>query len=391
MTDDTRLALAYLSRVAEPPCPELAMLVNRVGPIEAAQRVKSGEVADDLARRTEARRGIDCAAEDLELLARRGGRLVTADDTEWPLLSFMAFAGVDHQLRPRPILRWRCGPLVRPGSMTWPSAPSRSSGRRASTAYGEHVAADLAAGLVERDVTVVSGGAYGIDGAAHRATLATDGFTVAVLAGGIDIPYPAGHAALLHRIGEQGLVVSEYPPGVRPARHRFLTRNRLVAALSGATVVVEAGARSGAANTAAWARALGRGVCAVPGPVTSSASVGCHALLRSGAELVTRAADVVELVGRIGELAPDEQRPGSALDGLGDAEQRGLRRAARPRPPHRRPDRRVVGPGAHAGAGTALDAGSVGSGDASRRLLEAQPADVAGHGIGTARIVDEAG
>jgi len=161
-----------------------------------------------------------------------------------------------------------------------------------------------------------------IDGAAHRATLATDGFTVAVLAGGIDVPYPSGHAGLLHRIGQDGLVVSEYPPGVRPARHRFLTRNRLVAALSGATVVVEAGARSGAANTAAWARALGRAVCAVPGPVTSAASVGCHVLLRDEANLVTRAADVVELIGRVGELAPDEERPQSLLDGLGEAEQR---------------------------------------------------------------------
>jgi DNA processing protein len=169
---------------------------------------------------------------------------------------------------------------------------------------------------------VVSGGAYGIDGAAHRATLATDGFTVAVLAGGIDIPYPSGHAGLLHRVGQDGLVVSEYPPGVRPARHRFLTRNRLVAALSGATVVVEAGARSGAANTAAWARGLGRPVCAVPGPITSAASVGCHALLRDEANLVTRAADVVELIGHIGELAPDEERPESLLDGLGEAEQR---------------------------------------------------------------------
>ncbi|MGH3675264.1 MAG: DNA-processing protein DprA [Mycobacterium sp.] len=322
MTDDTRLALAYLSRVAEPPCPELVTLVNCVGPIEAAERVKSGEVAEDLVRRTEARRGIDCAAEDLELLARRGGRLVTADDAEWPLLSFTAFAGVDHRLRPQahpPLALWTVG------SAHLDEMAERAVaivGTRASTAYGEHVAADLAAGLVERDVTVVSGGAYGIDGTAHRATLATDGFTVAVLAGGIDIPYPAGHAALLHRIAAQGLVVSEYPPGVRPARHRFLTRNRLVAALSGATVVVEAGARSGAANTAAWARALGRAVCAVPGPVTSAASVGCHALLRSGAELVTRAADVVELIGRIGELAPDEPRPSSALDGLGEAEQR---------------------------------------------------------------------
>ena len=126
---------------------------------------------------------------------------------------------------------------------------------------------------------MVSGGAYGIDGVAHRATLSAEGLTVAVLAGGIDVPYPAGHAALLRRISEQGAVVSEYPPGVRPARYRFLTRNRLVAALSGATVVVEAGLRSGAANTAAWATSMGRPVCAVPGPVTSSASAGCHVLL----------------------------------------------------------------------------------------------------------------
>ena len=113
---------------------------------------------------------------------------------------------------------------------------------------------------------------------------------------------------------------TEYPPGVRPARHRFLTRNRLVAAVAGATVVVEAGLRSGAANTAAWARALGRVVAAVPGPVTSSASAGCHALLRNGAELVTRADDIVELVGHIGELAAEEPRPVTALDGLGEAE-----------------------------------------------------------------------
>ena len=216
--------------------------------------------------------------------------------------------------------------------MLWALGPARLDeaaqraaavvGTRAATAYGEHVAADLAAGLVERDVAVVSGGAYGIDGAAHRAALAADGITVAVLAGGLDVPYPAGHSALLHRIGQHGLLLTEYPPGVRPARHRFLTRNRLVAAVAGAAVVVEAGLRSGAANTAAWARALGRVVAAVPGPVTSSASAGCHALLRNGAELVTRADDVVELVGRIGELAPDEPRPTTALDGLSEAERR---------------------------------------------------------------------
>jgi DNA processing protein len=322
MTDATARAWAYLSRVAEPPCPELAELVAAVGPVEAADRVTRGEVGDHLGRDTEARRRIDCAAYDLEVLARMGGRLVTADDDEWPYLWFAAFDRVDARQRPRshpPMVLW----VVGPGRLR--DVAERAAaivGTRASTAYGEHVAADLAEGLAVRDVAVVSGGAYGIDGAAHRATLAADGLTAAVLAGGIDVPYPAGHAALLHRIRGDGLVISEYPPGVRPARHRFLTRNRLVAALAGATVVVEAGARSGAANTAAWARSLGRAVCAVPGPVTSSASVGCHALLRAEANLVTRAEDVVELVGRMGELAPEEQRSVSHLDGLADTEQR---------------------------------------------------------------------
>jgi DNA processing protein len=312
-------AWAYLSRVAEPPCPELAALVGCVGPQEAADRVRRGLVSDDLARRTEARREIDRAAEDLELLARRGGRLITPDGDEWPL-AFAAFGGAAVTARPRgapPLVLWALGPA------RLDEAAHRAAavvGTRAATAYGEHVAADLAAGLVERDVAVVSGGAYGIDGAAHRAALAADGTTVAVLAGGLDVPYPAGHSALLHRIGQHGLLFTEYPPGVRPARHRFLTRNRLVAASAGAAVVVEAGLRSGAANTAAWARALGLVVAAVPGPVTSSASAGCHALLRDGAELVTRADDIVELVGRIGELAPEEPRPSAALDGLGEAE-----------------------------------------------------------------------
>ncbi len=323
MTDDARRALAYLSRVAEPPCPPLTALVRRMGAIEVARLVKAGAVDAELASRTEARRGIDCAAEDLDILARRGGRLITADDDEWPLLSFTGFTGVDHRMRPEahpPLALWAIGP-ARVDDVAQRAAAI--VGTRACTAYGEHVAAELAAGLVERDVAVVSGGAYGIDGAAHRATLATDGVTVAVLAGGIDVPYPSGHTALLHRIAEEGLLLSEYPPGVRPARHRFLTRNRLVAALAGATVVVEAGARSGAANTAAWARALGRPVCAVPGPVTSAASVGCHALLRNDqANIVTRAADVVELIGHVGELAPDEARPESMLDGLDEAGRR---------------------------------------------------------------------
>jgi DNA processing protein len=315
-------AMAYLSRVVEPPCPELTALVAQVGPVEAADRVKRRAIDDRLLGLTEARHEIDCAARDLAVLGRLDGRLVTAADAEWPFLAFTAFAGDDAKQRPQshpPLALWVTGPA------RLDEVADRAAaivGTRAATAYGEHVAAELAAGLAERDAAVVSGGAYGIDGAAHRAALAADGFTVAVLAGGIDVSYPSGHATLFHRIGEHGLLVTEYPPGMRPQRHRFLTRNRLVAALAGATVVVEAGARSGAANTAAWARALGRGVCAVPGPVTSSASVGCHALLRAGAIVVTRADEVVEQIGHAGELAADDERPQSLLDDLAENEQR---------------------------------------------------------------------
>ncbi len=321
MTSTTEApAWAYLSRVAEGPCDELAALVVRVGPREAADRVRRGQVTETLARRTESRRDIDRAAEDLEILYRRGGRLVTPDDDEWPLLAFASFGGIPLRDRAEgrpPLALWVIGP------QRLDAVADRAAaivGTRACTAYGEHVAAELSAGLAEHAVAVISGGAYGVDGAAHRAALASDGVTVAVLAGGIDVLYPAGHSALLHRIGGSGLLVSEYPPGVRPARFRFLTRNRLVAALSSATVVVEAGIRSGAASTAAWARALGRVVCAVPGPVTSRASAGCHVLLQSGAQLVTRADEVREIVGRAGEFAGDLPRPAAALDAVSESE-----------------------------------------------------------------------
>lgn len=321
MNDDS-LAWAYLSRVVEPPSKELAALVAAVGAVEAAERVRRGEVVGGLAKLSEARREMDCAADDLETLRRLGGRLLTADDPEWPFLAFTSFRGVDQRDRPAgfaPLALW----VVGEESLADVAERACSIvGTRAATSYGEHQAADLAAGLAERDVAIVSGGAFGIDGVAHRATLGAQGLTVAVLAGGVDVPYPAAHSAMLRRIGEQGLLVSEYPPGIRPARHRFLTRNRLVAALSGATVVVEAGLRSGAANTAAWANALGRPVCALPGPVTSSASAGCHVLIRAGAYLVTRVDEVIEFVGAAGELAPEPERPTSPLDGLTDVELR---------------------------------------------------------------------
>lgn len=317
-----QLAWAYLSRVAEPPCPPLAELVAEVGPVEAAERVQRGAVSAELHGRIRARREINCAAEDLDTLQRRGGRLITPDDEEWPAWAFLSFG------RKTPPVAEDRPPLV-----LWAVGPDRLTdvteravaivGTRACTAYGEQVTAELVAGLVERDVTVVSGGAFGIDGAAHRVALACEGATAAVLAGGIDVPYPSAHSALLHRVATNGLLLTEYPPGQRPARYRFLTRNRLVAALSGATVVVEAGLRSGAANTAGWARALGRTVCAVPGPITSAASAGCHELLRrEDTVLVTRAQEIVEVMGRIGELADELEHPATPLDGLTDVQRR---------------------------------------------------------------------
>lgn len=318
MTDDqVRRAWAYLSRVAESPCADLSSFVADVGPVEAATTIRSGRAPANLRSRVAARYEIDHAAADLEMLDRRGGRLITPGDAEWPQLAFTVFDNETVQKKEsgrHPMVLWAIGPA------RLDDVAARAAaivGTRASTAYGEHVAADLSAGLAERNVAVVSGGAYGIDGAAHRAALGVDGVTVAVLAGGIDVPYPAGHSALLHRMCGSGLVVTEYPPGVRPARHRFLTRNRLVAALSGATVVVEAGLRSGAANTAAWADVMGRVVCAVPGPVTSAASAGCHVLLRrSRTQLISRAEEIVEIVGKIGELADDPEHPRMPLDGL---------------------------------------------------------------------------
>ena len=313
MNEQDRRAWAYLSRVAEPPCPSLATLVAQVGAIDAAARIKADHIDQDLRERVEARRELDCAKTDLDVLDRMGGRLITSADEEWPLLSFAAFGNVTRSHGHPPLVLWAAGPLRLDDIAARAAA---IVGTRAATSYGEHVSADLAAGLVDREIAVVSGGAYGIDGAAHRAALGCEGATLAVVAGGIDNPYPSGHAALFRRIREDCLLVSEYPPGTAPGRLRFLTRNRLVAALSGATVVVEAGMRSGA-------KALGRPVCAVPGPVTSAASAGCHALLRQRhVNLVTRACEVVELVGHIGELAPDQPHPGGPLDELSAEEKR---------------------------------------------------------------------
>lgn len=231
-------------------------------------------------------------------------RLVVPGDEEWP-------ARLDDLGDHAPHALWVRG---RPAASD--DVPTVAIvGARAATGYGEHVAAELAADLAGSGVTVVSGAAYGIDGAAHRAALAAGGRTVALLAGGVDRPYPAGHTDLIERIARAGAVVGETPCGTAPSKWRFLARNRLIAALSDATVIVEAGARSGSLNTAAHAASLGRALGAVPGPVTSAASAGCHRILREFAGMcVTSADDVREMLGWVPQ--PGEVRGTGRTDDL---------------------------------------------------------------------------
>lgn len=306
-TDDIRLARAALTRICEPASHGLAELVSRRGPVEALQCLRRGEATKDIARDVALRRGDDRARQDLDAAAAVGARLVCPEDDEWPvrLDDLAAVSDPQDPVMP-PVALWVRGP----GDLAAVCARSVSVvGSRAATSYGTHVAGELSFGLGDRGWTVVSGGAYGIDGAAHRGAMAAGAPTVAVMASGIDRPYPLGHHALFDRIVAEGLLVSEWPPGSSPRRLRFLVRNRVIAALSAGTLVVEAAARSGARMTARRAGELCRPLMAVPGSVTSAMSVGAHQLLRSGgAVLVTSAAEVLDCVGRIGDDLADPPR-----------------------------------------------------------------------------------
>lgn len=318
------LARAYLSRVAEPPAPAVGALVDRHGAVVAAEMVRGGAetgpdaLDPDVLSATRARRAEERAEADLVTIAELGGHLLVPEDPRWPTLALAGFApaaarGLEGMVAP--LALWVRGPLDLADA---PGASVAVVGARAASDYGLWVARDWAGALADRGVRVVSGGALGIDGAAHRGALAAAGETVAVLACGVDRAYPPTHATLLRHLAERGLLVSEYPPGVSPGRHRFLIRNRLVAALAAGTLVVEAAARSGAMRTAVVARELGRAVMVVPGPVTSAMSLGCHELARvEGTSVAGRVAHVVEEVGRVGlDLAPRPWRPVRPTDGL---------------------------------------------------------------------------
>ncbi|MGB2567348.1 DNA-processing protein DprA [Micromonospora citrea] len=328
--DERLLARVALTWLTEPGTWSVHRLVQRLGPVAALDLLLDGGAPERRLRDVVAARGGtgDARAVAGEALARTervGARLLTPEDDEWPArlddLSRLVLPGanrrVDLETAP-PLCFWVRG--------CWPLGETLDRsvavvGARAATGYGVHVATEIGYGLAERDWAVVSGGAFGIDAAAHRGALTAGGVTVAVLACGVDRPYPMGNAALFDRITDTGLLVSEWMPGADPLRPRFLIRNRVIAAATRGTVLVEAAARSGATQTLNRAIAMGRPAMIVPGPVTSAMSVGAHELLRehSSTRLVTGVAHVLEEVGRIGyDLAPPARGPDRPADLLDD-------------------------------------------------------------------------
>ncbi|GAA1578690.1 DNA-processing protein DprA [Dactylosporangium maewongense] len=314
MTTD-RTAWLALAALTQPGNHEVGTLVRSAGPVQALDQLRHNEdLSPALAAAANSRHNpsyrssdsVDRIASDMLHRADRvGARIITPADDEWPrsLDDLAAISrGTDplHRDTDPPMCLWLRGPA------RLAEALDRSVsvvGARAVTQYGEFVASELAYRLAERGWAVVSGGALGIDVTAHRGALAAGGVTCAVLACGIDQVYPVSNSAMFERIAEEGLLITEWPPGTRPDRARFLTRNRIIAAATRGTVMVEAASRSGARNTLGYARRLERSAMAVPGPVTSALSVGCHLELRvPGTVLVTRVEEIVEEIGRIGAL-----------------------------------------------------------------------------------------
>ncbi|WP_423859459.1 DNA-processing protein DprA [Arachnia propionica] len=302
-----RMALCALQVAADP---RLAHLVETHGAQEVWEAIRRQGESTSLGRRAQ---GVDPEALAAATTRSGAGFLVPGDEF-WPdTLSDLGMCQLGDQ-GGLPLGLWVAG---NPELLRMPRAVA-VVGARAATGYGLHVAGELAADLSASGWLVISGLAFGIDSAAHRGALAAGGLTLAVMATGVDKTYPAGHHGLRNQIQASGAVITELAPGTHPLRASFLGRNRLIAALGSGTVVVEAGARSGARNTISWAAELGRVTMAVPGPVTSSLSVAPHHLIReSMATLVTSATDVTALLSPLGaqEELPlrGEDRPVDSL------------------------------------------------------------------------------
>ena len=324
MSDADRIARVALSRLGEPGDPRLSALVAELGAVRVCDYLREERdvtgVATDVAARLA---GLDPAGE-LERAARAGIRFVVPGDDEWhPRLADLDRCGQLNGRGGAPLGLWLRGP----GRLD--ELVDRSVavvGSRSATTYGAGVAGELSAHVAGAGFAVVSGAAFGIDQAAHRGALAARGPTVAVLACGVDRAYPTAHRDLLTYISETGLIASELPPGCAPTKVRFLSRNRVIAALSVGTVVVEAAVRSGALNTANWASLCNRTVMGVPGPVTSAPSEGVHELLRTkDAALVTRGSDVLELVAPSGSFTQGPRRgPERPADRLSETDRQVL-------------------------------------------------------------------
>jgi DNA processing protein len=307
VASEERIARAELTWIAEPGDWRLGGLVRMMGAAHTTTLIRAGRIPADveLDPTWDAQRAVNRWHSALEKVPPRGQveralggrfRLVYPGCAEWP-------DGLDGLGDAAPIALWVTGVADLRFSCLRSVAVV---GARAATAYGSYVAAELAASVAARGWTVVSGAAFGVDAAAHRGALGADGLTVAVLACGLDVPYPAAHADLLDAVSHQGAVVSEQPPGRNVSRLRFLTRSRVLAALATGTLVVEAGERSGAMSTARHARDLSRPLMAVPGPVTSDLSAGCHHILRDWrGSLVTSADDVIDAITAAGTSLAD--------------------------------------------------------------------------------------
>src|SRR3954451_14384847 len=302
-----RIARAALCRLGEPGDPRVAALVDDLGAELVYAVLREEREAWGVATEVPARlHGLDPEG-DLRRAGTAGIRFLVPGDEEWPeQLADLDRAGPLNNRGGAPLGLWVRGA----GRLDEVCARSVAVvGSRSATTYGVGVAGEMAAHLTDAGVTVLSGAAFGIDQAAHRGALAGGGPTVAVLACGVDRAYPAAHQRLLDHLAEWGAVVSELAPGCAPTRLRFLARNRLIAAMTRGTVVVEAAVRSAPLNSAGWAARLNRPVMGVPGPVTSARSEGVHQLTRSGAAtLVTRADDVLELTGSMGEHLSEPPR-----------------------------------------------------------------------------------
>ncbi len=325
------LALLAWNVIAEPGDSTAKALVASLGAVDALHVAETGPAAlgamqntralQEAAARFRPRADVGVIAASLRTANRTDAALVLPGDAAWPV-------GIDDLGAHAPLVLWARGNHA--------GAPLAATtvalvGARAATRYGTEVAHTLAEQLTSHGLTIVSGGAYGIDAAAHRAATRAGGATVAYLAGGIDRLYPEGNRSLFDEILQTGAIYSETACGAAPTKWRFLARNRLIAA-SAATVVVEAGQRSGSLNTAGHAAALARPLGAVPGPVTSSTSAGCHRLLREyDAACITSGADVLELLGEgSGELfaAPADPRITRVLDALSTRTARATRDVA---------------------------------------------------------------